>query len=150
MATMIQRIRGVAQSRHAKLEKLLSAQDAAIRNRKQLIRDSLPTEASGVLDTEERSLDAEELGVGLSVLELTSRAAQGIETALKRLEAGKLGTCSECQCRISAARLRAQPFAALCLVCQEKHDIAAAVAASQATTGRKERVALTRIEPTGQ
>jgi DnaK suppressor protein len=150
MATMIQQIRGAARSRHAKLERLLSAQDAIIRNRKQLIRDGLPNEASGVLDTEERSLDAEELGVGFSVLELTSQAAQGIETALKRLEAGELGTCSECQCRISAARLRALPFAALCLTCQEKHDIAVAAVVRQATTGWKERIALTRIEPMGQ
>jgi DnaK suppressor protein len=93
-----------------------------------------------VLDFEEHSLDAEEQGVGFSVLELTSRTVRGIETALQRLEAGKFGTCSDCRCRISDARLRALPFAALCLACQERHDIAA---------GWKERVASARTRSLG-
>jgi RNA polymerase-binding transcription factor DksA len=77
------------------------------------------------LDCEEQALDAEEQGIGFSVLELTSRTVHGIETALRRLAAGQLGTCSDCRCRISDARLRALPFAALCLACQERHDLAA-------------------------
>jgi DnaK suppressor protein len=74
------------------------------------------------MDLEEHSLDVEERGVGFSVLELTSRTVQGIETALRRLEAGELGTCSDCRCRISGTRLRALPFAALCLACQEGRE----------------------------
>jgi DnaK suppressor protein len=125
MATMIHRIRGADRARHGKLEQLLSQQGTILRNRKQILRDGLPTEASGVMDVEERSQDAEEQGVGFSVLALTSRTVQGIETALQRVEAGEFGTCSDCRCRISDARLRALPFAALCLACQAKHDIAA-------------------------
>jgi DnaK suppressor protein len=125
MATMIHRIRGADRARHGKLEHLLSQQGTILRNRKQILRDGLPTETSGVMDVEERSLDAEEQGVGFSVLELTSRTVQGIETALQRLETGELGRCSDCRGRISDARLRALPFAALCLACQAKHDIAA-------------------------
>ncbi len=92
------------------------------------------------MDFEEHSLDAEEQGVGFSVLELTSRTVQGIETALQRLEAGEFGTCSDCRCGIGDARLRALPFAALCLACQERHDIAA---------GWRERVASARTGPLG-
>jgi DnaK suppressor protein len=125
MATMIHRIRGADRARHGKLEQLLSQQGTVLRNRKQILRDGLPTETSGVMDVEEHSLDAEEQGVGFSVLELTARTVQGIETALQRLEAGEFGTCSDCRCRVSDARLRAQPFAALCLACQAKHDIPA-------------------------
>jgi DnaK suppressor protein len=77
------------------------------------------------MDFEEHALNAEEQGIGLAVLELTSRTVQGIETALHRLEAGEFGTCAECRCRISDSRLRAQPFAALCLSCQERQDLAA-------------------------
>jgi DnaK suppressor protein len=80
---------------------------------------------SGVMDFEERSLDAEEQGVGFSVLALTSRAVQGLETALRRLEKGAFGMCSDCWCAISDTRLGAQPFAVLCLTCQEKDDVAA-------------------------
>ena len=64
-----------------------------------------------------------------------------IETALQRLEAGQLGTCSDCRCRISDARLRALPFAALCLACQERHDLA---------VGWKGRVASARTGSIGQ
>jgi DnaK suppressor protein len=140
MATMAHRIRGADRARQEKLEQLLGQQGAVLRNRKQILRDGLPTATSGVLDFEEHSLDAEEQGVGFSVLELTSRTVRGIETALQRLEAGKFGTCSDCRCRISDARLRALPFAALCLACQERHDIAA---------GWKERVASARTRSLG-
>jgi len=94
----------------------------------------------GVMDFEEHSLDAEEQRVGFSVLELTSRTVQGIETALQRLEAGEFGTCSYCRCGISDARLRVLPFAALCRACQERHDIAA---------GWRERVASARTRSLG-
>jgi DnaK suppressor protein len=132
---MIHRIRGAGRARREKLEQLLDQQGTILRNRKQVLRDGLPTATSGVMDFEEHSLDAGEQGVGFSVLELTYRTVQGIETALQRLEAGELGTCSECRCRIGDARLRALPFAGLCRACQDTHDIAA---------GWRERVASAR------
>ena len=125
MATMIHQIRGADHTRQHQLEQLLSRQGTIMRNRKQSLRGGLPTETSGVMDIEERALDAEEQGVGFSVLELTCQTVQGIETALQRLEVGEFGTCSDCQCRIAPVRLRAMPFAALCLACQEKEDGAA-------------------------
>jgi len=124
MATTAHRIRVTNRARHGQLTRLLDLQRRMLRNRRQILRDVLPTEMAGVTDTEEFSLDAEEQGVGFGVLELTSRTVQGIETALRRLEAGSFGTCSDCRCRISDARLRALPFAALCLACQERHDLA--------------------------
>jgi len=137
---MVHRTRGADRARHGKLEQLLSQQDTILRKRRQILRDGLPTATSGVMDFEEHSLDAEEQRVGFSVLELTSRTVQGIETALQRLEAGEFGTCSECRCRISDARLRALPFAALCRACQERHDIA---------VGWRERVASARTRSLG-
>ena len=141
MGTMVHRIRGADRARHGTLEQLLSLQGAILRNRRQVLRDGLPTPTSGVLDFEEHALDAEEQGVGLSVLELTSRTVQGIEAALQRLEAGEFGTCSVCRCRISDGRLRALPSAALCLACQDSQDIAA---------GWRERVASARTGSRGQ
>lgn len=125
MASMMHRARNAVRARQDRLEQLLGQQDAVLRSRKHMLRDGLPAATSGVMEFEELSLDAEEQGVGLSVLELTSRTVQGIETALQRLEKGAFGTCSDCRCRISGARLRALPFAALCLTCQERQDVAA-------------------------
>jgi hypothetical protein len=56
--------------RHEKLEQLLSLQGTVLRNRKHILREGQP---SGVMDIEERSLDAEEQRVGFTLLELTSQ-----------------------------------------------------------------------------
>ena len=149
MATVIQRVRGADRARHERLEELLSQQGTFLRYRKQILRDDVPTETSGVTDVEELSQDAEVQGVGFSVLELTSQTVQGLETALQRLEAGAFGTCPGCGRPIGEARLRALPFAALCLACQESHDLAAAAASSRTSAGWRARVAATRIGTVG-
>ncbi len=126
MATMIHRNRTTDRARQAKLQQLLGQQDTILRSHKQILREGLPTATSGVLDAEEHSLDAEEQGVGFSLVALTSQEVRGIEAALRRLAAGDFGRCSDCWNEIAGARLRAQPFATRCLVCQEKQDIAGA------------------------
>jgi DnaK suppressor protein len=108
-----------------------------LRNRRQILRDGSPTWTSGVMDVEEHSLDAEGQGVGLSVLELTSRTVQGIEAAIQRLEAGELGTCFDCRHQISGSRLQAVPFAALCLACQERQDTPAVASTQTASRTRR-------------
>jgi DnaK suppressor protein len=75
-----------------------------------------------VTDLEEYAQDAEEQGISLSLLELEHQTMRGIEAALRRLDAGELGTCSDCEGAMSAARLRALPFASRCLLCQQQHD----------------------------
>lgn len=126
MTTMIHQIRTADRTRRRKLERLLRLQTTAVQSRKQMLRDSQP---SGVMDLEERSLDAEEQDVAFSLLERTCQTMQAIAMALRRLEAGAFGTCSECRGRISGARLRALPFATLCLACQDGRDRVAAAAA---------------------
>jgi DnaK suppressor protein len=121
MAPMI-RTRTADSARLELLEQLLGLQGTVLRNRKQILRETQP---SGGLDVEETSVEAEEQDIGVSLLTLTSETVRRIEQALERLEAGEWGTCSECQGKIGEARLRALPFAALCLTCQEKHDLAA-------------------------
>jgi DnaK suppressor protein len=133
MATTTHRIRTADRTRHEKLAQLLGQQGAILRSRRHLLRDSLPNPASGVLDDEEHSLDAEEQDVGFTLLELTSQTVQAIETALQRLTAGASDQCSDCWSRIGGARLRALPFAALCLACQDSHDSAVVTVAGHAT-----------------
>lgn len=134
MATMTHRFRTADRARQEKFERLLRQQGSILRSRKQLLRNGLPFASSGVLDLEEHALDAEEQGIAFSVLEMTSRTVHGIETALQRLEAGEFGTCSDCRCRISDARLRAVPFAGRCLACQAKHDVAAVASTRSGST----------------
>ena len=104
------------------LLRLLGEQHGMLHARMEALRKSVPARMFGVIDDEEHVLDDEELYVGVSVLELTSRTVQGIEIALRRAEAGQPGTCSDCKSRISPARLKALPFADLCRDCQENRD----------------------------
>jgi len=149
MATMVQRRRPISRSRRLELQRLLGQQSRVFEKRRQILRDGFPTSVSGVVDEEEHSLDAEERSIAFSVLEFTSRTLQGMETALDRLAAGESGTCSACRSRISEARLRALPFAALCLACQEQNDIAAVAVPGTATDGWRQRVASTRLSSFG-
>ena len=45
-----------------------------------------------------------------------------IEAALRRLDMGVYGVCSDCDGDIEYERLRSQPVAERCLACQEQHE----------------------------
>ncbi len=45
-----------------------------------------------------------------------------IDDALKRIEEGDYGTCEECEKPIAKVRLKALPFARLCLKCQSAQE----------------------------
>ena len=45
-----------------------------------------------------------------------------IRNALRRLEDGTFGRCVSCEENVSATRLQALPWAALCLTCQQQAD----------------------------
>lgn len=46
-----------------------------------------------------------------------------LEDALKKIEDGSFGICEECALAISRVRLKAVPYARLCVKCQEKKEI---------------------------
>lgn len=46
-----------------------------------------------------------------------------IEDALRRIEEGSFGTCSECGDGISEARLKARPVTTLCIECKEEAEL---------------------------
>ena len=54
--------------------------------------------------------------------ERRSRIRAEIQAALKRIENGCYGTCLRCHRPIALMRLDAVPWAAFCIVCQEKVD----------------------------
>ena len=45
-----------------------------------------------------------------------------VQAALKRLDEGKYGTCVRCANEINPERLKAIPYAALCVNCQERFE----------------------------
>ncbi|MCM8779777.1 MAG: TraR/DksA C4-type zinc finger protein [Candidatus Omnitrophica bacterium] len=45
-----------------------------------------------------------------------------LEDALKKIEEGTYGICEECKNLIAKVRLKAVPYARLCLKCQEKRE----------------------------
>jgi DnaK suppressor protein len=119
VATTTQSDRGVDRARYNQLKQLLSRQGTAFRSGMWALREGRP---SGVMNLEERASDAEGEGVAFSLMEMTARTVQGIETALRRLDAGELASCDDCGCAIAEARLRAVPFASRCVACQEEQD----------------------------
>jgi DnaK suppressor protein len=63
--------------------------------------------------------------VEVHALDHNSYLLREIRGALKRIGAGKYGCCLECGMTISERRLRAVPWAAHCLSCQDRLDHAA-------------------------
>lgn len=61
-----------------------------------------------------------ELMFSLSVAERDT--VYQIDEALRRIEAGKFGTCGHCGDRIIRARLEAVPWARYCVRCQERDE----------------------------
>lgn len=45
-----------------------------------------------------------------------------LDDALKRIEEGTFGVCEECKTVLTKARLKALPYARLCLNCQQKRE----------------------------
>ena len=125
MATATRGYRDVRPSGRAlygELQHLLRQQHQLLRTGMDRLRESASTEMSDVTDVEEGAVGLAELSVGLAELEISSWTVRGIETALRLLEAGRYGVCSDCAARIPAARLRAVPFAERCRDCQEHRD----------------------------
>ena len=45
-----------------------------------------------------------------------------LDDALKRIEEGTFGICEECGCAITKVRLKAVPYARMCVKCQQKSE----------------------------
>ena len=58
----------------------------------------------------------------IALMEIKDRMREQIDEALRRLDEGNYGLCSDCGREISEPRLRAIPFAQRCLECQAKAE----------------------------
>ncbi|MFZ5863108.1 MAG: TraR/DksA family transcriptional regulator [Nitrospirota bacterium] len=71
-----------------------------------------------VMDVED--LAAKDLGEGVdyALLEMRYRTYKDIAEAFRRMDARSYGVCDACRRAIPIARLKAEPFARLCVPCQ--------------------------------
>jgi DnaK suppressor protein len=75
-----------------------------------------------VMDMED--LASKELGEGVdyALLQMRYRTYKDIADAFRRFEAGTYGACEGCGSQIPLARLQVEPFAKLCVPCQEQAE----------------------------
>ena len=77
-----------------------------------------------VLDAGESSeVDIQE-DIEFALIQMKAETLTKINEALKRLEEGSYGYCSDCGGEISGQRLRALPFAVRCKECEEAREVA--------------------------
>ena len=61
--------------------------------------------------------------ITLSLLQMRAEMLTRIEQALVRLDAGRYGSCFECEEDIPESRLRALPFAVRCQACEGQREL---------------------------
>ena len=76
-------------------------------------------EVGDVLDA---ALDADYGAINANLAEVESRELAKIENALNRIENGTYGVCQSCGKRIPQVRLKAVPYATLCVKCQQEEE----------------------------
>ena len=71
---------------------------------------------------EEDGTDAFERQFALDIARSENDSVFEIDEALRRLSEGDYGVCEECGCLIGKARLKALPFARMCIECKAKQE----------------------------
>jgi DnaK suppressor protein len=109
--------------RKADLKRILSERRREMQNDVQSrIRDGRTGRSIDVRDDLEHSDTDSQGDIALALLQMRAEALARIDEALARLDAGKYGSCFECESEISARRLRALPFAVRCQSCEERRE----------------------------
>lgn len=82
-----------------------------------------PRDASGDLSAytihmSDMAADTYDRELSTNMVSAEQEVLYQIDDALKRMDEGSFGACSECQQPISMSRLKAVPYASLCIECQ--------------------------------
>ncbi len=111
MAVPFDRLRQALEEEQARLKEELARLDARAPEGIGY-HDHMADDATDVLDQTTRAALRRHLEIRL----------QEVEAAIRRMEEGTYGICQACGRPIDIARLKAIPFAALCLDCQSKRE----------------------------
>ena len=71
------------------------------------------------LDMTQQALDRD---IAVQILDRESTLVRRLRSAIERIDDGSYGLCLECEEEIAPKRLKAIPWAELCISCQEKVD----------------------------
>ena len=104
----------------AKIEKILRTKRAELIVALRQIDDIRIERVSEELDQIQNKVNRE---LAVSEINRNSRLLHEVDAALERLRDGSFGTCRHCEEEVSAKRLVAIPWAALCISCQETADV---------------------------
>ncbi len=104
-------------------EELLRKKEALAKN----IHTELDEMRSGsqghhLADMDDLGGDATDEETSFKILEIESASVHQIDMALERIDTGTYGSCDECSAIINPERLKALPFATLCINCQREKE----------------------------
>jgi DnaK suppressor protein len=112
---------------------MASSKKEKLRMRLEAERERLLTELSQTNVVDRKNLgysthmaddatEAFEQAKDLALRQNLERLLDQVEDALERFEAGTYGLCEQCEKEIDPARLKALPYATLCLSCQQRRE----------------------------
>lgn len=86
-----------------------------------------PREASGDLSAytvhmADMSADTYERELSMNIVSSEQEVLYQIDDALKRLDEGTFGVCQQCSQPITMSRLKAVPYASMCIACQRAKE----------------------------
>ena len=86
-----------------------------------------PRDASGDLSAytvhmADMAADSYEREVSMNIVSSEQEVLYQIDDALKRMEEGAFGICGQCNKPITMSRLKAVPYASLCILCQRAKE----------------------------
>ena len=112
--------------RHQVLKGMLEERRQEILDKLRTIREAMPDQRLDVQDAEEQAVTDFAKDMEFALVQMKADTLSRIDEAMRRLENGTYGECAECGAEITAARLKALPFAVLCRDCQAQEETRAA------------------------
>lgn len=108
------------QERQKTLKSMLQERRQEIVDKLRSIRETMPDQRLDVQDAEEQAVTDFAKDMEFALVQMKADTLGLIDEAVRRLDAGTYGECAECGTDIPSARLKALPFAVLCVNCQEQ------------------------------
>jgi DnaK suppressor protein len=104
------------------LRRMLEERRTELQQKLRAVREEIPGRQDDVVDAEEQSVTDFVQEMDFALMEMKAQTLIRIDEALQRLDQGTYGVCIECEAEIAEARLKAVPFAARCLECQQREE----------------------------